>query len=419
LRPVLPKDDRQALRPLVQPPEPAGEYNLSPQVKIYSEIPLKQEPEGKTPNWRPLITSPEKQRIVEERLEAISQLLLSALNSTSSIGLSQGRVGISLFFFEYYRLTGKRKYYDIGLAVFESIYLSINQIADNIYFPDGLSGISWAVEYLAQNGFIEPETDEILDEICFALNTNNPLDLSLQETYPTQILGYGMHYLSRMRNPMHRPDINKNHLADKFITFQIVDYFVRLKEEGYFLNEAGREHKESLPTIILYLTNLLELKINHSKIEQLVADYIEMTMQLMKEEGRNNARNELFSAYAFLHAAHAGNRSDWKRLAQDLLEETVDNQLEFSPKYANTKEFIQSIHLCCRIYQYVPEGKYKDRVELLLDEMLTPDTFGKLMQELISDGKFGIQDGIGGIGMTLIASVADFEPSWDEALFAL
>ncbi len=190
-------------------------YNLCPQVRMCGEIPLKQEFEGRTPNWRPLITSPEKQRIVEERLEAISQLLLSALSGIDSIGLSQGRVGISLFFFGYYRLTGKRKYHDIGLAVFESIYLSINQVANDIYFSDGLSGISWAVEYLAQNGFIEPETDEILDEICSVLNTNSPLDLSLQETSPAQILGYGMHYLGRMRNPMHRPDINKNHLDRK------------------------------------------------------------------------------------------------------------------------------------------------------------------------------------------------------------
>jgi hypothetical protein len=392
-------------------------YNLSPQVKIYGEIPLKQEPADKHSDWRPIIASLEKQRLIEERLEVISQLLLSALNNIESIGLAQGKVGISLFFFEYYRLTGKRKYYDIGLAIFESIYLSINQIADDIYFPDGLSGISWGVEYLAQNGFIEPETDEILDEICSALNANNPLDLPLHKTSPIQIIGYGMHYLARMRNPTHHPDLNKNHLADKFITFQIVDYFVGLKEQGYFLNEIGHEGRESLAAIILYLSHLLKLKIDHSKIEQLIANYVEMAIQLIHEEDGNNTRNKLLSACAFLHAAHAANRSDWKQQASILLNDADDNQLIFSSKYGISKELIQAIHLCSCIHQYIPEGKYKDHAELLIDEMLMPDTFGKFMQALISDGKFGIQDGIAGIGIALIASIADFEPGENEIEF--
>ncbi|OJU53508.1 MAG: hypothetical protein BGN96_09455 [Bacteroidales bacterium 45-6] len=143
-----------------------------------------------------------------------------------------------------------------------------------------------------------------------------------------------------------------------------------------------------------------------------------MAIQLVQEEGGNDPRNQLLLAYAFLHAAHAANKSDWKQLAQDLLEETIDNQLEFSPKYANTKEFIQIMHLCSRIHQYIPEGKCQNHVELLLNEMLTPDAFAKLLQELISNGKFGIEDGIAGIGLVMVASIAEFEPSWDEAFFA-
>lgn len=90
------------------------------------------------------------------------QLLYGSFSTDQS--LLNGRMGLSLFFFYCARVTNNHFYEDFAGELLEDIckHLAFDIAVD---FADGLCGIGWAVEYMKQLGFVEGDTDEILEEI--------------------------------------------------------------------------------------------------------------------------------------------------------------------------------------------------------------------------------------------------------------
>ncbi len=417
-------------------------YNLKREISECGQLLIPEKKQMETGNWIPVITLQDKLKSIEAKLDIISRALLSGINSVDEIGLSSGKIGISLFFFNYYRLTGKRKYYDIGLAIFESIYNSISKISGDISLSNGLSGVSWTVEYLAQNGFIEENTDEILEEICTVLD-RSPLiislgsmtvgspegDLKTRETSAliettmtlNEVIGYGMHYLSRMRNPNFQPERNANHLTEKFITFQIVDYLDSQKQQfdSQKVDPASEHHGlfveedyASLATIIFYLSRLQELNPGHSKIRPLLTLYIEMVGQEQNYKD-DDIRNRLFLANALLHAAKVTNTMARK-------EQAINLALSINSVILNevTRDNAVSIaHLYNLLYQQTSVDEFKKAAENLIDRTLAKDHEEDIVLELLNDRKYGLHNGLAGAGLALIAAIADFEPKWDEVAF--
>ena len=84
----------------------------------------------------------------------INTLLLNA-SFIDNLGLMHGKMGISIFFFHLARQTQNKIYEDYAGELIDEIYeeISANTLVD---FENGLAGIGWGIEYLAQNNFIEP-----------------------------------------------------------------------------------------------------------------------------------------------------------------------------------------------------------------------------------------------------------------------
>lgn len=91
-------------------------------------------------------------------------------NFVDSLGLGDGKMGIALLFFNYYRNFQKTDYEKYANNLLEDIYEQIT-IKTSLDFTSGLTGIGWGIEYLAKSNFIEGDTDEILDEIDKAVNS--------------------------------------------------------------------------------------------------------------------------------------------------------------------------------------------------------------------------------------------------------
>ena len=90
-----------------------------------------------------------------------NELILSC--SSQNLSLCNGRMGLTLFFFHYYRYTKKQIYEDIAGELLDDIFEDINT-ALPINFQNGLCGIGWGIEYLIQNRFVE-STEDILESI--------------------------------------------------------------------------------------------------------------------------------------------------------------------------------------------------------------------------------------------------------------
>lgn len=80
------------------------------------------------------------------------------------MGLWEGKTGMSLFFFLLSRHTNNRWYEEFAGELLDDVCNSLSRHSP-ITFADGLCGIGWAIEFLKKEGFIEGDTDDILDEV--------------------------------------------------------------------------------------------------------------------------------------------------------------------------------------------------------------------------------------------------------------
>ena len=83
---------------------------------------------------------------------------------SGDFGLLYGKMGISLFFYEYGRYKEEAVYGDFAGELLDDIWEKIHKRVP-IAFDSGLTGISWGIEYLIQNGFVEGNSNEICPEI--------------------------------------------------------------------------------------------------------------------------------------------------------------------------------------------------------------------------------------------------------------
>ncbi len=184
-----------------------------------------------------LITDRNKYKLIENSLHTIANFLKEKYIQIENVGLFNGKSGLSLFFINYYQLTGNRIFYDLAFFVFESVEKQINAINDNITFSSGLSGIAWFIEYLAQNNYIENETDELLEEISSKIDDNDfstYKDLSLNNG----LVGIGIYYLARIKNQNFSLN-NERHLKEKGIIQEIV-----YKLQSYLQEKTGSDISE-------------------------------------------------------------------------------------------------------------------------------------------------------------------------------
>lgn len=116
--------------------------------------------------------------------------------------------------------------------LFEQLYAEMP-----IDFANGLSGIGWGIEYLIQQGFIEGNADEILEEIDLyvvrAIYLQEMNDLGLDRG----VLGLGRYILMRIRSHWKTGDTYSS-LELKENLIYLIDWL------GQRLDEMGDETGE-------------------------------------------------------------------------------------------------------------------------------------------------------------------------------
>jgi hypothetical protein len=150
-----------------------------------------------------MVAKPKYHKIMETVISTDQRIINSLLLNASFIdnfGLMHGKMGISICFFHLARQTGNQIYEDYAGELIDEIYEEITANTP-VDFENGLAGIGWGIEYLVQNGFIEADTDEVLEEfdnrIFKELIYNTPHDIGLLNG----LTGLGAYFLKRIQNP--------------------------------------------------------------------------------------------------------------------------------------------------------------------------------------------------------------------------
>ena len=129
----------------------------------------------------------------ESYLQRISDILLINGGFLDSPGLYTGEMGLVLFFSNYYFFTKNELYLEYSIDLIEKIQNRIHQDT-SINYKHGLAGIGATIEYLVQEGYVEADTDDILEDIDHRLFSINDLSHLTVE----KIFGIGYYAIWRL-----------------------------------------------------------------------------------------------------------------------------------------------------------------------------------------------------------------------------
>lgn len=221
-----------------------------------------------------------KKSKIDERLHRIANILLLNTSFIDNLGLLNGKMGIAIFFYQYFRHTGDKIFQDYANELIDEIYEEINTNTP-IDFANGLTGIGWGIEYLVKNSFVHADTDEALSEI-----DNNVYRNSLYRPFlldnDSDLFSYGLYYVSRLREKGNDDD-NLNTLFKKQHLIYLTDEAERiLIQKSYLKFNIQSLSSNTIISFLWFLFEMHRLQLFPTKVEMLfhsLPGYIESCLQ--------------------------------------------------------------------------------------------------------------------------------------------
>lgn len=173
-------------------------------------------------------------------LHRIAKYLMLHSSSTNNIGLFDGKMGVVLFFMNYSRYMGCKRYEKFAGELIDEIYAEIH-IDCSGNFGNGLAGIAWGMEYLIRNLFVMADPDEVLKELdnrILERDVRRVKDFSLE----SGLKGIAYYVISRCAG------------RDNFLIFK--DYIIDLTQAL----QVNTPHDEENPLLISILKDIINKK---------------------------------------------------------------------------------------------------------------------------------------------------------------
>lgn len=114
------------------------------------------------------------------------------------IGLWEGKMGMSLFFFLLSRHANNRWYEEFAGELLNDVCNSLSMHSP-VNLAYGLCGIGWTIEFLKKEGFIEGNTDEILEEVDKQVMERNVCQMT-DTSIATGLAGIAVYVRSRLNS---------------------------------------------------------------------------------------------------------------------------------------------------------------------------------------------------------------------------
>jgi len=248
---------------------------------------------------------------MEIELLKIANTIIINNGKVNSMGLLNGKMGLALFLYYYARYIDPR-YKAYADQLIEEIQEKIQKERHSGY-ADGLAGVGVGIEHLIQQGFIEGDANEILEE--FDEHIHN-----IVTRYPGQIdmingiTGYGKYYIARLNDSNNHKNNNPcaNRIREQL--FKIVD-----------LLSMPYDKYEHLYSVIDFLPDIINLNINREKAVDFfnyASDKLETIVYEDVLEGKYPENfNPLIAAVLLLRASTKINNDDYAARALHFLDQ--------------------------------------------------------------------------------------------------
>lgn len=408
--------------------------------------------------WQPVIdtAAPGNFRYIQKLAEIAETVLENIPEFKSNSGIVSDRIGAVLFLFYYSRFTDNDRYaqaaYDLISLVFDEVCGDIenNRLNNG---SNGLSGVGWTLEHLAQYDFLDIDTQDMLGDIDEFLYETMLRDMEEKKfDYMVGALQKGLYFLNRAKNP-------GNKTAGVYLSdlVNVMDRVVEKDNEGRLMfftmvnDEDGKKHPicnlglaHGMPSVAWFLGKLAENEINGKTARRLLDGFISYILKHTQDPGEHSAffpqwvvgesspgESRLAWCYGdlglgtgiFQAAAGSKNKELEKQMVDVLIHSAGRRGLEANGvKDAGMCHGTAGLaHIFNRMYNYTGRGEFKDAALHWFGETLEMAAF--------EDGYAGykrwnrkwykevdIFDGVTGIGLSLLAAVSGIEPAWDRMM---
>lgn len=390
--------------------------------------------------WDP-IAEPPVSGLILKKLSQISRVLIdSSHDFADKNGLMDGKAGIALFLFYYAGLRGEKKYADFAAELFSGIFSDINDGFNDFRFSSGLAGIAWCLQHLVQYHLIDVDAGELLDDLDPFFH--RAMIDGFRERYYDYLhgaLGVGTYWLSRVRHAG-----TQNYLSDCIDQLDRITHSVLDPNSPKGVN-LGVAH--GIPSIIAFLSKSLELGISNNKTRDLLNRFVYYLLDQSLDPAQfrsvfpdsvrvnrapSNSRlawcyGDLGIGSVLWQASQVVGNKEWEEKAIHILIQTTERRalqknLVVDACFCHGTAGI--MHIYNRMYRYTGMDAFKDAAHYWLDRTLKMAVhddgaagYKIWCGDNVWQNRYCLLDGIAGIGMALMASVSDVEPSWDRCFF--
>lgn len=398
---------------------------------------------------------------VDDKLKEISSVIIDNEFYNKNIGVLGGIAGMPMFLFHYSQYTSDPFYSKKGRKYIENIIDIINSESVLPTFCNGMVGAVWALDFLKKNEFIDFDIEKNIKSLDEYFYETMILEIN-QGNYDFLhgALGYAFYFLERYNN-------TKNEKLRKIYLEYILTFVEKLEmvssskgelvywecinpldiENGKQVN-FGLAH--GLPSILSFLTYVLESKINSLLVSQLSCrlllfiikyqniENVSMFPSYIKSEDINdrninvNNFSRLAWCYGDLGVVNSLYRANMIFKQKNIDKMCFDTFIKSSLRKLYDESMVNDAGVCHgsfgisllfkRFYELSKIKEVKDAYNFWLEDGLAKSNFQdglagfKAFQGGYYKRETNILDGITGIGLTLITLVSKKNTLWDKCL---
>lgn len=202
-------------------------------------------------------------------LNRILIVLFDKVDEIIAFGSVEDKYNFVLILTNHSELIQCNKLLDLAFIVYESILVSLSALKkDRILSTNEISQIGSLIEFLAQNKYIENETDMILEDIIFQINKVNLKELEVDQG----LLNIGIYCLSRMNNPKFSLS-NEKYSKEKEMLENIVVLF------QCELHKRNKNNSDMIDREILFIARVLLFFAQYN-----TAKYKKVSLNVLEED---------------------------------------------------------------------------------------------------------------------------------------
>lgn len=138
---------------------------------------------------------------MDKILLKFSNAIISNINNTTDIGLFNGKMGITIFLYEYSRYTHNKLYEDMADNLLDQIFSQSENIV-HTSVSHGYAGIGIGLMYIMKRGFVIGDANDVLHEIDSRLFDNFTYTVINDSIASEKLLSAGLYFAHRVSYPL-------------------------------------------------------------------------------------------------------------------------------------------------------------------------------------------------------------------------